>query len=47
MLGVGFGFLCAISVFAFLDTRSKRAVYVPSEPVPAVVGIAISGFNLP
>lgn len=32
-------------VFAFLATRSKMAVPVVSEPVPAVVGTAIRGFK--
>lgn len=32
-------------VLAFLETRSKMAVPVVSEPVPAVVGTAMSGFN--
>lgn len=33
----------AIPVLAFLETRSKMAVPVVSEPVPAVVGIAMRG----
>ena len=40
---VGFMLRCAIPVFARLDTRSKMAVPVVSEPVPAVVGTATSG----
>ena len=42
---VGLRFRCAIPVFARLDTRSKIAVPVVSEPVPAVVGTAINGFR--
>lgn len=40
---VGFNALWAMPVFAFLATRSKIAVPVVSEPVPAVVGTAIRG----
>lgn len=42
---VGFRFRCAIPVFARLETRSKIAVPVVSEPVPAVVGTAMSGLS--
>ena len=42
---VGFRFRWAIPVFDFLSTRSKIAVPVVSDPVPAVVGTAISGFS--
>lgn len=42
---VGFKLRCAIPVFARLETRSNIAVPVVSEPVPAVVGTAISGSN--
>lgn len=45
MPSVGFRFLCAIPVLAFLETRSKMAVPVVSDPVPAVVGTAINGSN--
>ena len=40
---VGLSARCAIPVFALADVRSKIAVPVVSEPVPAVVGIAMSG----
>lgn len=40
---VGFRFRWAIPVLAFLETRSKIAVPVVSEPVPAVVGTATRG----
>ncbi|KAF7174493.1 hypothetical protein CNMCM6106_008935 [Aspergillus hiratsukae] len=40
---VGLRLRCAMPVLAFLDTRSKMAVPVVSEPVPAVVGTATSG----
>lgn len=42
---VGLRLRCAIPVFARLETRSKMAVPVVSEPVPAVVGTAIRGFR--
>lgn len=42
---VGLRLRWAMPVLAFLETRSKIAVPVVSEPVPAVVGTAISGFN--
>lgn len=42
---VGFRLRCAIPVFARFETRSKIAVPVVSEPVPAVVGTAMRGFN--
>lgn len=42
---VGLSARCATPVLAFLDTRSKMAVPVVSEPVPAVVGTATSGFK--
>ncbi len=45
MPSVGLRFRWAIPVFARLDTRSKIAVPVVSEPVPAVVGTAIRGFK--
>jgi len=35
----------AIPVFAFAATRSKIAVPVVSDPVPAVVGTAMRGDN--
>jgi hypothetical protein len=47
MPSVGFRFRCAMPVFARLETRSKMAVPVVSEPVPAVVGTAMRGFSLP
>ena len=34
-------------VLAFISTRSKMATPVVSEPVPAVVGTAMSGFRAP
>lgn len=40
---VGFRARCAMPVFDFLSTRSKIAVPVVSEPVPAVVGTAMRG----
>ncbi len=40
---VGLRALLAMPVFAFLETRSKMAVPVVSEPVPAVVGTAMRG----
>jgi hypothetical protein len=43
MPNVGFNARCAIPVFVRFETRSKIAVPVVSEPVPAVVGIAIKG----
>lgn len=42
---VGFRALCAIPVFALFSTKSKMAVPVVSEPVPAVVGTATNGFK--
>lgn len=42
---MGLRLRCAIPVFARLETRSKIAVPVVSEPVPAVVGTAIRGNN--
>lgn len=42
---VGLRARCAMPVFARLETRSKIAVPVVSEPVPAVVGTAISGLR--
>lgn len=45
MPSVGLRFRCAIPVLARLATRSKIAVPVVSDPVPAVVGTAIKGFN--
>lgn len=43
---VGFRFRWAMPVFALLETRSKMAVPVVSLPVPAVVGMAMSGWSL-
>jgi len=43
MPSVGFKLRCAIPVLARLETRSKMAVPVVSEPVPAVVGTAMRG----
>jgi hypothetical protein len=40
---VGFRLRCAIPVLARLETKSKIAVPVVSEPVPAVVGTATRG----
>jgi hypothetical protein len=40
---VGFRFLCATPVLARFETRSKMAVPVVSDPVPAVVGTAMRG----
>lgn len=40
---VGLRLRWAMPVFARLETRSKIAVPVVSEPVPAVVGTAIRG----
>ena len=37
---------CAMPVFARFETRSKMAVPVVSEPVPAVVGTATRGKSL-
>ena len=45
MPNVGFRARCAIPVFAFLATRSNIAVPVVSDPVPAVVGTAMSGYR--
>lgn len=45
MPSVGLRFRCAMPVLARFATRSKMAVPVVSEPVPAVVGMAISGFS--
>lgn len=42
---VGFRLRWAMPVLARLETRSKIAVPVVSEPVPAVVGTATRGFN--
>jgi hypothetical protein len=42
---VGLRARCAIPVFALFATRSKIAVPVVSDPVPAVVGTATSGFK--
>jgi hypothetical protein len=42
---VGFSARWATPVLAFTVTRSKMAVPVVSEPVPAVVGIAMSGLR--
>lgn len=42
---VGFMLRWAMPVFAFFSTRSKMAVPVVSEPVPAVVGTAIKGLS--
>src|SRR5690606_24743994 len=39
--------LDTIPVFACIDVRSKIAIGVHSEPVPEVVGTAISGFRGP
>ena len=36
-----------IPVFTFIDRTSRMHIAVDSEPVPAVVGIAISGFSAP
>jgi hypothetical protein len=43
---VGLRLRWAMPVFARLETRSKMAVPVVSEPVPAVVGMAIRGKSL-
>jgi hypothetical protein len=43
MPSVGLRLRCAMPVFARFETRSKMAVPVVSEPVPAVVGIAMRG----
>ena len=43
---VGFNARWAMPVFVFLDARSKMATPVVSDPVPAVVGIAISGCKI-
>lgn len=40
---VGLRLRCAMPVLARLETRSKIAVPVVSDPVPAVVGTAIRG----
>ena len=45
MPSVGFRARWAMPVFALLDTRSKMAEPVVSDPVPAVVGTAIKGFK--
>jgi hypothetical protein len=42
---VGLRFRCAIPVLARFETRSKIAVPVVSDPVPAVVGTAMRGFS--
>lgn len=42
---VGLRLRCAMPVLARLETRSKIAVPVVSEPVPAVVGTAIRGLR--
>ena len=36
-----------IPVFTFIDRMSRMHIAVDSEPVPAVVGIAINGFSGP
>ena len=43
---VGLRLRWAIPVFARLETRSKIAVPVVSDPVPAVVGTAMRGNSL-
>ena len=45
MPSVGFMLRWAMPVLAFFSTRSKMAVPVVSEPVPAVVGTAINGLS--
>jgi hypothetical protein len=47
MPSVGLRLRCAIPVFARFDTRSKMAVPVVSDPVPAVVGTATRGKSFP
>ena len=41
----GFKARCAIPVLVLWDVRSKIAVPVVSDPVPAVVGTAIKGLR--
>lgn len=47
MPSVGRTYFDAMPVFTRRDTRSKIATPVVSLPVPAVVGIAISGLSGP
>ena len=47
MPSVGFKRRLAMPVFACIRLRSKMLTPVVSLPVPAVVGIAISGFSGP
>ena len=42
---MGLRLRCAIPVLARFETRSKIAVPVVSEPVPAVVGTAMRGLR--